>query len=92
MEAQLKSAAAEVLAGPHVSGLVCADHQGLCLLAQGDASAGMACNVTSLANSAKLLESEDAGPPKVVINYTSMDVYVEPKMDVVVGLVRKVSQ
>ena len=94
MEKQLESAAAEVLAGPHVSGLVCVDQQGLCLLAQGEASPAIACNVASLASSAQSLEpgGNNGTPPKVVVNYSGMDLYVEAKPDVVVGLIRKTPQ
>jgi len=87
MDSKLEKAAADILSGPHFSGIVCSDTHGLCLLARGTAPAAVAGNVSSLADRAQSLHP-DLGAPTVCINYTGVDVLVQAKEDFTMGLVR----
>jgi len=83
MEQQIQEAVSNILSQPGVVGVVCADPNGLCLSAQGNASSVASGFIRSLANRAKELGE---GDPIVCVETDTTNIYIKERENSTIGV------
>merc|ERR1711924_489127 len=89
MEAPLNEAVDKLMQDESVTGVLCADQQGLCLSARGDAKAEAAGALSALGSHAQQLGAPDQGAAVVILDTNSSNILVTSTEDLLTAIFRK---